>query len=170
MELFMRALDKEANDLHKNGVRIRFIGDLSRFSPEIQKRISGVLSRTPEDFRMTLNVAANYGGRWDITNAARELARDVMDGKTGIDEISESEFSNRLSTAGGTNPDLLIRTGGEMRISNFLLWQAAYSELFFTPVLWPDFGPEQVDEAISAFGSRERRYGAIADTTQQKAG
>ena len=170
MELFMRALDKEAGELHENGVRIQFIGDTRRFSAEIQKRIEGVLARTPADFNMTLNVAANYGGRWDITNASRVLAKDVVDGKIELDAIDEDEFANRLSTPGGSDPDLLIRTGGEMRISNFLLWQAAYSELYFTPVLWPDFGPDDIDEAIKIYASRERRFGKIADSSHKKAG
>ena len=163
MELFMRALDNEAAELHENHVRIQFIGDTRRFSPEIQKRIGRVLSGTPADFKMTLNVAANYGGRWDIANAARQLAKDVTEGRITAADIDETQFAKHLSTAGGTDPDLLIRTGGEMRISNFLLWQAAYTELYFTPVLWPDFGPQDIDQAIEAYAARERRYGNIAN-------
>lgn len=170
MELFMRALDKEASQLHENGVQIRFIGDTKRFSPEIQKRIQGVLSRTPPGCTLTLNVAANYGGRWDIANAARHLAKDAADGRISAQDVTEDEFSRHLSTAEGSDPDLLIRTGGEMRISNFLLWQAAYSELYFTPVLWPDFGPADLDMAIAAYAARERRYGAIADSHQANTG
>ncbi len=170
MELFMRTLDKEATELHKNKIRIRFIGDLNRFPTNLRNRIDRVLALTPADFRMTLNVAANYGGRWDITHAARLLARDVDEGKIHPEEISESMFAAKLATAGGSEPDLLIRTGGEMRISNFLLWQAAYSELYFSPVLWPDFGANEIDLAIEAYGRRERRYGAISDSPREKAG
>lgn len=170
MELFMRALDKEAAELHENGVRIQFIGDTSRFSPEIQQRIERVLARTPSNCEITLNVAANYGGRWDITNACRTMAKDVTEGRLAVEDISESRFSDYLSTGGGSDPDLLIRTGGEKRISNFLLWQAAYSELYFSPVLWPDFGPQEIDQAVAAYSARERRFGAISDPTQKKTG
>jgi undecaprenyl diphosphate synthase len=170
MELFMKALDKEAAELHQNGVEIRFIGNLERFPPNLQKRIDGVLARTPPNCKMTLNVAANYGGRWDITNAARSIATDLANGRISADDIDESAFAARLSTASGSDPDLLIRTGGEMRISNFLLWQAAYSELYFSPVLWPDFGPEDIDRAIEAYNVRERRFGAISNSPHKKAG
>jgi len=161
MDLFMRALDKEASELHENGVRIRFIGDLSRFSPNLREKIDRVLARTPEDFKMTLNVAANYGGRWDIMQACESLAKDLAAGKIEASQLRESEIAARLSTAGSSDPDLLIRTGGEMRISNFLLWQAAYSELYFSPVLWPDFGAAEIDQAIESYRSRERRFGTI---------
>lgn len=170
MELFIRALDKEAVELHDNGIRVQPIGDINRFSPDIRKRIENVTSRTPADYKMTLNVAANYGGRWDIANASRLLARDVADGKIAIKDIDEAEFSKRLSTSNSSDPDLLIRTGGEMRISNFLLWQAAYAELFFTPVLWPDFGPKHIDQAIAAYAARDRRFGSITDPAHKKAG
>lgn len=167
MELFMRTLDKEAVQLHENGVEIRFIGDLRRFSPELRTRIDQVLARTPADCKMCLNVAANYGGRWDIANTAKALAKDAAAGKIKAADIDESLFDSRLSTARCSDPDLLIRTGGEMRISNFLLWQAAYTELYFSPVLWPDFGPDDIDQAIEAFRARERRFGAIRDTAQE---
>ncbi len=170
MDLFMRALDKEAAELHENRVRIRFIGDLSRFPQGLQDKIRGVLERTPPDCQMTLNVAVNYGGRWDITSAARSLAAEVAAGRISPDRIDEETVASRLSTAGGSDPDLLIRTGGEMRISNFLLWQAAYSELYFSPVLWPDFGAEEIDRAIEAFRSRERRFGSVANAARQEAG
>ena len=170
MDLFMRALDKEAAELHRNGVRIRFIGNLGQFPPNLQERIGKVLARTPPDCKMTLNVAANYGGRWDITNAARAVAQDLETGQISMDDIDESLMASKLATAGGSNPDLLIRTGGEMRISNFLLWQTAYSEFYFSPVLWPDFGPEDIDQAIEAYRSRDRRYGAITKPVREKAG
>jgi undecaprenyl diphosphate synthase len=170
MDLFMRALDKEGNELHQNKVRIRFVGNLSGFSPALEDKIARVVARTPPDYKMTLNVAANYGGRWDITNAAKSVAIDLAAGRISAEQIDESLLAARLSTAGGTDPDLIIRTGGEMRISNFLLWQAAYSEWYFTPVLWPDFGPEDIDQAIEAFGSRDRRFGAIEPPAHEKAG
>lgn len=167
MELFMRALDKEAAELHENGVELRFIGDLDRFAPELRDKIGQVLERTPPDCRMILNVAANYGGRWDIAHAARALAEDVAAGKLETDRIDEALLASRLSTAGSADPDLIIRTGGEMRISNFLLWQAAYSELYFSPVLWPDFGPNELDQAIAAYTARERRFGGVGEPARQ---
>ncbi len=170
MELFMRALDKEAAELHENKVRIRFIGDLNRFSQDLQNKIRDVVSRTPPDFKMTLNVAANYGGRWDITQAARQLAAEAAAGKLSVPDIDEALFAARLASAGGSDPDLLIRTGGEMRISNFLLWQVAYCELYFSTVLWPDFGPDDIDAAIDAFAKRERRFGTVSEAVHGKTG
>lgn len=167
MDLFMRTLDREANELHENRVEIRFIGDLSRFSQDLQNKIERVLDRTPADCRMILNVAANYGGRWDIANAARAMAEDLAAGRIDRDQIDESQLASRLSTAGSPDPDLIIRTGGETRISNFLLWQAAYSELYFSPVLWPDFGPADIDQAIEAYKARERRFGAIKPSARE---
>ena len=117
---------------------------------------------------MTLNVAANYGGRWDIVNAARKLARRAVRGEFDPDTIDEALFATEVALSGSSDPDLFIRTGGEMRISNFLLWQSAYTEFFFTPVLWPDFGPERVDEAIAAFQSRERRFGLTGKQVRQR--
>ena len=163
MELFMRALDKEARELHENKVRVRFIGDLSAFSPELQEKVRQAETQTRDNERMTLNVAANYGGRWDIVNAARLLAAEVASGRMQVEQIDEPAFGARLALAGGGDPDLFIRTGGEMRISNFLLWQSAYTELYFTPVLWPDFDPDALDRAISAYRARERRFGLTGE-------
>ena len=168
MELFMRALDKETRELHENSVRVRFVGDLDAFAPELRERVRQAEQLTRDNDRLTLNVAASYGGRWDIVNAARDLARDVAGGKLSPAEIDENIFASRLVLAGSRDPDLFIRTGGEMRISNFLLWQSAYAELFFSPVLWPDFGPEALDEAVAAYRSRERRFGLTAEQLQQK--
>lgn len=168
MDLFMRALDREANDLHENGIRIRFIGDLIAFAPELQKKISDAMSRTAENQQMTLNVAANYGGRWDIVNAARETAMALANGDITFDQIDEQYFDRQTTLGNTRDPDLFIRTGGEMRISNFLLWQSAYTEFYFTPVLWPDFSPEVLDEAIATYQSRERRYGLTGEQTRQK--
>jgi len=168
MELFMRALDKETRELHENGVRVRFVGDLEAFAPELRERVRQAEELTRDNDRLALNVAASYGGRWDIVNAARNLARDVADGKLQPADIDENVFASKLVLAGSRDPDLFIRTGGEMRISNFLLWQSAYTELFFSPVLWPDFGPESLDEAIATYRSRERRFGLTAEQLQQK--
>jgi undecaprenyl diphosphate synthase len=133
MDLFMRALGKETRELHENGVKLRFIGDLSAFKPTLQKNIEIAVERTRENQRMTLNVAVNYGGRWDITHAAQVLARACEQGQMRAEDINEALFARHLMLGDATEPDLLIRTGGEMRISNFLLWQAAYSELYFSP-------------------------------------
>jgi undecaprenyl diphosphate synthase len=169
MDLFMRALDKETRELHENGVKLRFIGDLKAFSPTLQKSIAEAVERTRENRRMTLNVAVNYGGRWDITHAAQVLARSCEQGLMRSEDIDEAVFASHLMLADGSEPDLLIRTGGEMRISNFLLWQSAYSEFYFSPELWPDFTPECLDAAIADYVSRERRFGRTGDQVQSQA-
>jgi len=168
MELFMRALDKETRELHENGVRVRFIGDLLAFSPELREKVRQAEQLTASNERLKLNVAASYGGRWDIVHAARELARDVASGTLQPGQIDEALFASHLQLSASKDPDLFIRTGGEMRVSNFLLWQAAYAELFFSPVLWPDFGPEAMDQAIAAYQSRERRFGLTGEQLRQK--
>lgn len=168
MELFMRALDKEARELHENNVRVRFVGDLSAFSPELQEKVRWAEAQTRDNDRMTLNVATNYGGRWDIVNAARLLAAAVAAGRLQVGQIDESLFRQQLALAEGGDPDLLIRTGGEMRISNFLLWQAAYTELYFTPVLWPDFDQAALDQAVAAYRTRERRFGQTGEQVRAK--
>jgi undecaprenyl diphosphate synthase len=159
MELFLRALDREVKDLSKNGVRLRFIGDRAGFPPEIRERMDAAEELTRRNESMSLNVAANYGGRWDIVQAARQAIEAARNGDLDGAELDEQRFAGFLSTAGIPDPDLLIRTGGEMRISNFLMWQCAYSELYFSPILWPDFGPEDLDKAIEAYRNRERRFG-----------
>ena len=163
MELFLRALDKEAGELHENGVRLRFIGDTKRFAPELQRRIAGAERLTAKNDRMRFNVAANYGGRWDITQATRSIAQDVAGGHLQPEHITEDLLSRYVALGDGPDPDLFIRTGGEMRISNFLLWQSAYAELYFTPVLWPDFGPDDLDRAIGSYQNRERRFGLTGE-------
>ena len=147
MDLFMRALDKEAKELHQNGVRLRFIGDLSAFSDAMRGKIDAAVRQTAGNQRMTLNVAVNYGGRWDITQAARGLASEAAAGRLDPESIDEQAISERLALAETSEPDLFIRTGGELRISNFLLWQSAYTEFWFTPVLWPDFSSAELDQA-----------------------
>ena len=163
MEIFLRALDKEVGQLHENGVCLRFVGDLTAFKPAIQNKMSDAHSLTANNERLTANIAVNYGGRWDITQAARRMATAVAEGGLSIDEINESQFAQFLALAKSPDPDLFIRTGGEMRISNFLLWQSAYTELYFTPVLWPDFDEQALDQAIAAYRSRERRFGRTSD-------
>jgi undecaprenyl diphosphate synthase len=166
MELFMRALDKETRELHENGVRLRFIGDLGAFAPELQEKIRQAEQLTRDNNRMTLNVAVSYGGRWDIVQATRRIAQKAVDGHIQPEQIDESLFATHLSL--GSDPDLFIRTGGEMRISNFLLWHSAYTELYFSPALWPDFGPQEMDEAIAAYRSRERRFGLTGEQARKK--
>lgn len=159
LELFKRALQKEGKELHQNNIRISFIGDRSRFSPSIQQGMLAVEELTQDNQRLQLNIAINYGGRWDITQAARKLATEVEAGKLSAKDIDEQCFSNALSLAGQDAPDLLIRTGGEQRLSNFLLWQLAYCEIYFTNALWPDFGAEDINQAISEYSRRQRRFG-----------
>jgi len=163
MELFMRALDREARELDENGVCIRFIGDLSAFKPEMRRKIDIAMSRTRNNSRMVLNVAANYGGRWDILNAVRKTARSFADGEISLEQIDEHYFSEQTALSAGNDPDLFIRTGGEVRISNFLLWQSAYTEFYFSDVLWPDFSPETLNGVISEYHSRERRFGLTGE-------
>jgi len=163
MEIFLRALDKEVDQLHENGVCLRFIGDLTAFNPAIQTKMSEAQILTANNDRLVANVAVNYGGRWDITQAATRLANAVLAGSLSPSEISEPQFARFLALAESPDPDLFIRTGGEMRISNFLLWQSAYTEIYFTPVLWPDFDEQSLDQAVAAFQTRERRYGRTTD-------
>jgi len=167
MDLMMRALDREARELHDNGVRLCFIGDLNAFGPELRKKVREVEALTASNERMKLNVAASYGGRWDIVQAARQIALDAARGLIQPEQVDETLFASRLSLSGSRDPDLFIRTGGEMRISNFLLWHSAYTELYFSPILWPDFGPEALDEAVAVFRSRERRFGLTGEQVQK---
>ena len=163
MELLLRALNKEAHELHENGICLRFIGDKSAFKQGLQSKMAEAETMTANNTRMVVNVAVNYGGRWDITQAARRLAADMASQGLAQADVDEQKFASYLSLAGSPDPDLLIRTGGEMRISNFLLWQCAYTELYFTSVLWPDFNDKELDRAIAAFQSRERRFGQTGE-------
>lgn len=169
MEIFLKALDKEVSELHDNGICLRFIGDKTAFSSAIQTRMLAAETLTHDNQRMVVNIAVNYGGRWDITQAAAKLARAVKEGSLAVDETRESTFSGFLALADSPDPDLFIRTGGEMRISNFLLWQAAYTEFYFTDVLWPDFDAAELDRAITTFQSRERRFGRTGDQKRSAA-
>lgn len=159
MELFMFVLQKEIKLLHKNQVRLNIIGDLSRFSAKLQQKITEAQALTAGNTGLTLNVAANYGGRWDIANAAQQLAQQVAAGTLRAEDITEQQLAAHIQMHDQPELDLLIRTGGDIRISNFLLWQAAYAELLFIDTLWPDFDDQVFADAIASFVSRERRFG-----------
>ena len=159
MELFLKALDREVEELHGHGVRIRFIGDLEAFAPALRERMRQAMARTGGNGALALNIAVNYGGRWDIAHAARLAAQAVQRGDLEAAAIDEQALARFFCLADLPPVDLFIRTGGEQRISNFLLWQLAYSELVFSPVLWPDFDDDCLRRAIDEFGRRERRFG-----------
>ena len=163
MTLFLEALQREIDDLHRNNVRLNFVGERHRLQSRLQQKIAAAENRTAGNDGLTLTVAVAYGGRWDIVNAARELAAQVERGEIQSSNIDEEKFGGELALAGVPDPDLLIRTGGEQRISNFLLWQLAYTELFITPVLWPDFRKEHLYEALVAYQHRERRFGKLIE-------
>ena len=162
-ELFLSALDNEFRKLHKNNVRFRVIGDTERFGEKITTRIRQSETLTQKNTALTLTIAANYGGRWDIAQACAELARRAVRGEVDPDTITEKSIEPFLSMAGVPEPDLFIRTGGEQRISNFLLWQLAYTEMYFTPVLWPDFDRAQFEQALVSYAGRQRRFGLTGD-------
>lgn len=159
MGRFLDALDNEVDDLHKNGIRMRFIGNLEQLSTALRERMANATALTRSNTRMTLVIAVAYGGRWDIAQAAQELARRCVAGEMPIAAIDEGSLGANLNLNDLPDPDLLIRTGGEQRISNFLLWNLAYTELYFCDTLWPDFGDVELDEAIAHFGRRQRRFG-----------
>ncbi len=159
MELFMRALENEVAKLHENGIRFRVIGDLSAFSERIQALIRDAEALTRDNTRLVLTVAANYGGRWDVVQAVKKLMASNLDAA----DVSEALLAEQLSMADMPEPDLFIRTGGEQRISNFLLWQLAYTELYFTDALWPDFDNAALDAAIASYRARERRFGRTSE-------
>jgi undecaprenyl diphosphate synthase len=159
MSLFIEALDREVAELHEKGVRLRFIGDRKSLAVRLQSRIAAAEERTAGNRGLALQVAVSYGGRWDIIQAAQSLARECSSGSMLPEEITEARFAQRLSLAGLPDVDLHVRTGGEQRISNFLLWQLAYAELWFTERLWPDFTAADLNDALSFFASRERRFG-----------
>ena len=159
MSLFVEALEGELNELDENGVCLRFIGDLENLSPRLRVQIKKAEQLTEGNDGLQLVIAVAYGGRWDLVGAARSLAKEVAAGEREADDIDTAAFEKHLALAELPDPDLLIRTGGEQRISNFLLWHLAYSELYFTGTLWPDFGPGDLDKALSFFAARKRRYG-----------
>jgi undecaprenyl diphosphate synthase len=151
----------EIDELVDRGVRVRFIGDVSKLPPYTQDTVQRTLSRTQGNNGMIVTFALNYGGRADVLGAVRRFAEDVRDGRADWDRLSEEEFSMRLDTAGLPDPDLVIRTSGEQRLSNFLIWQAAYAEFWFTDVLWPDFGRAELFQALADYGRRKRRFGGL---------
>jgi undecaprenyl diphosphate synthase len=159
MAIFMDALDREVEELHANQVRLRVIGNRQRLSVRLQQRIAAAEALTADNTGLKLQVAVSYGGRWDVLEAARRLAEQAASGALRPSEIDEERFARELQLADLPDPDLFIRTGGDHRISNFLLWNIAYAELFFTDTLWPDFGVAQLAEAIEDFSQRERRFG-----------
>jgi undecaprenyl diphosphate synthase len=159
MSLFIEALDREITELHHKGVRVRCIGERKSLAMRLQTRIAAAEQRTAGNSGLKLQVALSYGGRWDIIQAAQGLARQCASGALRPEEITEDRFKGHLALAGLPAPDLLIRTGGEQRISNFLLWDLAYAELYFSARLWPEFAVADLQEALSFFASRERRFG-----------
>jgi undecaprenyl diphosphate synthase len=163
MSLFVDALDREIAELHQNGVRIRFIGDRRRLSVRLQARIAAAEEQTRANTGLQLQVAVSYGGRWDIIKAVQGLARKCSDGSLRVEDITEDKLGGELELAGVPDPDLFIRTGGERRISNFLLWNLAYTELYFTDPLWPEFDLPQFEAALEFFASRQRRFGLTGE-------
>lgn len=163
MQLFLRTLDHEVEELHRRGVRLRFIGERNAFAPQIRTRMGEAEALTLGNQRLHLSIAANYGGRQDMVEAARALAREVAAGRLAPEDIDEERLSSVFSLHDLPEPDLFIRTGGERRISNFLLWQLAYCELYFTDTLWPDFDAEALQLALQEFARRERRFGMISE-------
>ncbi len=159
MDLMRNVLERDVDELNERGVRLRIIGDRERFAPDLQMRMNRAEALTRDNDRMTLNIAANFGGRWDIARAARDLARDVAAGRLQADDVDETVFGRYLSLGDLPAPDICIRTGGEARISNFLLWDFAYTELYFTEAYWPEFSERELAEALSWFQERQRRFG-----------
>ncbi|MAM71900.1 MAG: di-trans,poly-cis-decaprenylcistransferase [Gammaproteobacteria bacterium] len=164
MALFLTVLQRqEINKLHSRNIRIKFIGDRQRFPKKLRDQMQAAEELTAKNSGLIVNVAANYGGRWDVMQAAKKLAAEVQDNSLQINDIDESQFQQYISMGDVPDPDLCIRTGGEQRISNFLLWQFAYTELYFTEVYWPDFDEKQMDLALADFARRQRRYGKASE-------
>jgi undecaprenyl diphosphate synthase len=168
MALFMATLQREINKLDRNNIRLRFIGDRSAFSDKLQQKMAEGEDQTKNNTNLTLVVAANYGGHWDMCQAFRKVAEKIAAGEFKNQVICEELINQHLSTAGLPEPDLFIRTGGEQRVSNFMLWQLAYTELYFTSTLWPDFDQNSLEEAIKSFKSRQRRFGHTSEQVLNK--
>jgi len=166
MSLFLEALQREVDELHRNNVRLRFVGARAQLKPKLVRKIEAAELQTKQNGGLTLIVAVAYGGRWDIVNAARQLASKVAGGEISIEDIGDDRFAGELALSGVPDPDLLIRTGGEQRISNFLLWNLAYSELYFCDCLWPDFREQEFDEAMIFYGMRQRRFGHTGEQVE----
>lgn len=164
MQLFLRALEQEVEKLHANGIRFKVVGDLAPFDPRIVDLVRRGEALTANHRVLTLTIAANYGGRWDLMQAMQKvMAARAAEGIPATQPVTEAEFAPHLAMSFAPEPDLFIRTGGEQRISNFLLWQLAYSELYFTDALWPDFGRVELDKAIASYQRRERRFGRTSE-------
>lgn len=161
MRLFVEVLQREVDALHENGVRLKFIGDRQQLPTILQKRMQDAEAKTAANTGMSLILAVAFGGRWDITQALQRIAEKVKSGDLDVSEVDESVIARHMSLSGFDEPDLLIRTGGERRVSNFLLWDFAYTEIFFTDTLWPNFTTEKLKEAFEFFGLRERRFGRV---------
>lgn len=159
MRLFVQSLEKEVHKLEKKGVRLRIVGDLSRFDDQLRQLIQAAEAKTAHNDKLHLTIAANYGGRWDILNATKQLLVAQPDLALNPEALDEQAFAPYLAMAFAPEPDLFIRTGGEQRLSNFLMWQLAYTELYFTDVYWPDFGSDHLKAAFEWYGQRERRFG-----------
>jgi undecaprenyl diphosphate synthase len=168
MELFMTALSREVKSLKKNNVKLRVIGELSAFPQRLQDKIKKSIDETAECTDLHLNIAANYGGRWDVANAAKQIASQVQLGELTLDQIDEDQFNAFTQLSDLPEVDLFIRTGGEVRVSNFLLWQIAYSEMVFSDVLWPEFGEEALKDAIDQFSKRQRRFGKTGEQIEEE--
>lgn len=169
MQLFLDSIDKEVEELHRNGVRLKFIGDRQALSVKLQARMKGSEDLTAGNRGLRLQVAVSYGGRWDILQAARRLAAGVASGALRVDDIDEARFARELALGDVPDPDLFIRTGGDHRISNFLLWNLAYTEIHVCDVLWPDFSVADLEAALASFAARERRFGLTPEQRRGKA-
>ena len=166
MRLFVEALRREVGELHRNNVRLRFIGAREQLSDRLQRNIAAAEKTTADNTGLVLNIAVAYGGRWDIVNAAKVVAERVARGELAASEVDESKLVAALQLGDTPDPDLLIRTGGEVRMSNFLLWNLAYAELWFTDVLWPEFDKDDFDAALAAYGAKQRRYGHTGEQVE----
>ncbi len=168
MELFLFVLKREVKKLHKNNVRLQIIGARDKFSEKILNALDAAESLTAGNTALNLFIAADYGGKWDIANAAKQVCSKVLSGDISVDQVDEELLSDHISMSEYPAPDLFIRTGGEKRISNFLIWQLAYAELYFTDILWPDFGKEQFSESLHWFETRQRRFGKTGEQIMEE--
>ncbi len=167
MAIFLSVLQRrEINKLHERNIKINFIGDRNRFSKKLRDQMQITEELTKNNTGLTLNVAVNYGGRWDITNATKVIAKKVKQGKIAVDEINDELVKNYISIGNIPEPDLCIRTGGEKRLSNFLLWQFAYTEFYFTEIFWPDFSEKDLDIALDNYANRQRRFGMVSEKVE----
>ena len=167
MELFVTTLQSEVKSLHEQNVRIRFIGDCSAFSEKLQNKINHATDLTLSNTGLQLNIAVNYGGRWDVAQSCKAVAEKIERGELSANDVDAELVNQHVCLSGLPDPDLFIRTGGEKRISNFLIWQLAYTELYFTDVLWPDFDKEELSEALSWFSSIQRRFGKTGEQIEK---